>query len=286
MFVNLFHSTSANITPVVVPSTLLDDYPGALAAFSTYKLSASYSGFATKARKNSNGIEQDIPYSLNVLSASSFNAFIGSNDSGYATTLYNQASATNLTQAIQLSQPLISIAGYNGVPTFSFDGSNDSLTAATNFGVGTNNFTIFLVVDVPTNTRGCFLKVGNSISGFGIGVGGGTFDSNGQDLVVLFENRAWIPSGLSVAGKKLVTINIANGNTTSYDAYINKTKIIKTTGTTMIAPSSNIALGGYTTGVNNRYFNGLIPTCLIYPSQSDANIAAIQDKLIAGYSIT
>jgi hypothetical protein len=81
----------------------------------------------------------------------------------------------------------------------SFDGSSAevSIPVVTQ---ATENVTLESWVQLPAGPKGCFLKIGDANTGYGIGVGAShtSFDANspGNALIGLYENSAWIfPAG-------------------------------------------------------------------------------------------
>jgi len=118
---------------------LLDDYPGAAAAYSVRLLSSTYSGPLVRIRKDTGGQpEKDFyPDSNNELSLNSsdgggttLGSWIGSND-GYVVTWYDQtlnSLGLDLEQSSASAQPQIVIGGslnvVNSKPSLNFDGSN------------------------------------------------------------------------------------------------------------------------------------------------------------------
>jgi hypothetical protein len=114
--------------PVVPAGLPLDIAPGAAAAWSLRKLSASYAGMAVNVRRSTDNATQDIGFVGNDFDLASFNAFIGGG-SGFVATWYDQSGhGLNLTQATAANQPAIATAvgPLNGRPALNF------MTAANN----------------------------------------------------------------------------------------------------------------------------------------------------------
>lgn len=88
------------LPPELVDSFVLDEYPGASAAYSFRKLRAAYTGNAVRVRRSNDGVEQDIGFVDNQLDTSSLLSFIGSND-GFIRTWYDQSG--NSRDAVQTS---------------------------------------------------------------------------------------------------------------------------------------------------------------------------------------
>jgi len=90
---------------------LLDDYPGASAAYSLRKLRSAYSGSAIRVRRSSDNTEQDIGFSNNFLDESSLLSFCGAGD-GFVTRIYDQSGVNNYAgQGTLNRQPLIVSSG-------------------------------------------------------------------------------------------------------------------------------------------------------------------------------
>jgi hypothetical protein len=107
---------------------LLNDYPGAAAAYSLRKLNNAYAGSAIRVRRSSDSIEQDIGFTSGQLNAAALLSFCGAN-SGFITTWYDQSGNNrNAVQATTANQPRIVNAGVvetvNNKPAILTDGSD------------------------------------------------------------------------------------------------------------------------------------------------------------------
>jgi len=91
---------------------LLDDYPGAAAAYSLRLLDSTYTGSAIRVRRASDNAEQDIGFDNNELDTSALATFCSGTD-GFVKTWYDQAGSNDATQATTSAQPKIydSVAG-------------------------------------------------------------------------------------------------------------------------------------------------------------------------------
>jgi len=96
------------------------------------------------------------------------------------------------------------ITGINFAQNYclNFNGADDYVTINSNFGVGTNSITVECWVFIPsTSEQGTFVNIGDAGVGYGIGVGGGVnhnFDAPGNELVVIYNMRRWIPTGVNM----------------------------------------------------------------------------------------
>ena len=135
-------------------SGLLDDYPGATAAYSLRLLDTTYTGSAIRVRRASDNAEQDIGFDNNELDTAALASFC-SGTNGFVKTWYDQSGNTNdATQATTANQPKIydsstGVVTENGKPAIQSDGINDILqtsnlalsnTQLSFFGVATNDF--------------------------------------------------------------------------------------------------------------------------------------------------
>lgn len=90
---------------------LLDDYPGAAAAYSLRKLRTAYSGSAIRVRRSSDNAEQNIGFVNNILDTTTLLTFCGSG-SGFVTIWYDQSgNSNNLTQSSIPVTPSIVLLG-------------------------------------------------------------------------------------------------------------------------------------------------------------------------------
>jgi len=80
-----------------------------------------------------------------------------------------------------------------------FAGSDDYVSIASTFGLGTNTLTAECWVNIPsTSEKGAFIKIGDSSDGYGVGVGGTSFDDLGNKLIYLHEALSWNSTGIDI----------------------------------------------------------------------------------------
>jgi hypothetical protein len=85
---------------------LLNDYPGAAAAYSLRLLDGTYTGSAIRVRRADNNAEQDIGFYNNQLDTSALATFCSGTD-GFVRTWYDQAGSNDATQTTTTMQPKI-----------------------------------------------------------------------------------------------------------------------------------------------------------------------------------
>lgn len=98
-------------------------------------------------------------------------------------------------------------ATLNNTPTWTtgkFDGALEFVGSSTEYltaslpTTATTNTTLEAWVRLDsTSAKGTFVKVGGSY-GYGFGVGSGTTDISGNELVGIFENIKWVPTGVNI----------------------------------------------------------------------------------------
>ena len=148
-----------------------------------------------------------------------------------------------------------------------FDGVDDYATGNTNITLGTTNVSINCWVNISTTSKkGAFLKVGSGgTSGYALGVGNNTMDSNGNEILALFTQRAWVETNASYGtGWKYVTLILNASSVPSI--YVNSILIGSYSGTNPISPTSfyyiGRNIGDEPSGA--RAFNGNIAQVSIY----------------------
>lgn len=147
------------IEPLSPATLLLDLYPNALTAYSTSRISSSYTGNLLRVRRSSDNQELDIPYDTNnFLDETVLTNFIGSSDA-FVTKWYDQSGNNfDQVQSSILIQPKIAVGGViikEGTrPTVFFDGLNDYTTTTRTINVnGLSEFTQSIVTRPMRQTR-------------------------------------------------------------------------------------------------------------------------------------
>ena len=137
-----------------------------------------------------------------------------------------------------------------------FDGIDDRITAATNYGIAKGPTTLEIWANLETTSKkGTFMKIGgDGGTGYGFGVGSNDFESNGNDFIIIFESVRWINTGLDFGTgwhRAVLTLD-ASGNPA---AFLDGTAGDAIATGSPNTPNSSMAIGGYTNSVN-RYFDG------------------------------
>jgi len=151
---------------------------------------------------------------------------------------------------------------------YAFNGSSSRINAASTFGLGATNVSISLWINNPTaNNSGAFIKIGDLVSGYAIGMGVSTnFDNGsgtGPNLIMLYENVRWVTTGktVSTGWHHIVMVIDSAGIPT---AYIDGSSSGPQGTTGPIAPAGSTTSIGASTGTTARFFNGSIDDVRIY----------------------
>lgn len=128
-------------------------------------------------------------------------------------------------------------AGNTGVL---FDGVNGHAVATIAAGPAATNTTIELLLLAPTLTsKGNFVKVGDS-NGYGIGVGSGNTDTNGNHLLILYENIRWIDTGFVLVAATWYHVALVINSTGKPTVYVNGSSVYSDTGSSPQAPTGSV----------------------------------------------
>jgi hypothetical protein len=127
--------TFDGLTVSSAAALLLDDYPGAIGAWSLRRLNTNYTGECVRVRRASDNTEQTIGFDTNgVIDESALSTFCGSSD-GYVRTLYgqdasggtgvgNDATRSTATQQPKIYDGTTGTVEENGKPTMYFAGGD------------------------------------------------------------------------------------------------------------------------------------------------------------------
>jgi hypothetical protein len=203
----LTSSPSINNAGVWLGSYLLNQYPGAIAAYSLRKLRKEYSGPVVRVRRDSDNTEQDIGFTFSYegskLDTNTLTAFVGSAN-GFVTKWYDQSgNGLDQERTIANRQPQIVASGAiytsNGKPAIYFNGGMN-MRAITNANITSivgewSSFGVIhpLVYDIARvylssdqllifGRIGQFLSTGNNANRFYRTVAFNTTPTNYQDF--------------------------------------------------------------------------------------------------------
>lgn len=154
----------------------------------------------------------------------------------------------------------------------SFSGNNSQIIYNHDFS-GTNfDLTVELFVNLKNNSlRGNFFKLGDGSNGIALGVGSGTSDNYGNDLIGLAENVVWVATNARIGvGTHLLGLTFT-GNSKLWTFFIDGVKVYSTAAN-IASPASVGAIGS---GCDDRFVNALIDEVVIHNRVlSDARIAS------------
>ena len=261
---------------------LLDDYPGAAAAYSLRKLDKDYGGFAVQVRRSNDGNTQNIGFSNGDFDTASLISFC-SGTSCRVRTWYDQSGNGNdCTQTTGAKQPLIYASGAvistNLKPAMQFDGTNQILVTDNSYAYG-SVISMIAVANLVTNksysrilsgTTDVYSFLGTTASPFYIA----SFFGNGTTwgTVAAQSTNTWL--------QQRVVVSIAES--TNY-LYIDGSNAI-TRSNSMGSYTGKFDIGG-STGTPAQNSNSRIQEIIIYPNTQRSNIAGLRTNINSYYSI-
>jgi len=252
---------------------LLDDYPGAAAAYSLRLLDKDYTGDAVRVRRASDNTEQDIGFDANGdLDTSALATFCSGTD-GFVKTWYDQSSNGNdVTQTTTGNQPKIydtstGVLTENGRPAMQLDGTNDFLDST---GLSETTLTSFHVAKPDQTNSGDALLCWDGVTG---------------SSFFRYNNT----------GDMRVNHNGGFNSTTNYTAAQNLVFALFSTslklGYNGATAETGSATGKTTTGVrigqkgNVDYFTGKAQEVIVYASDKSTDRTGIETNINDYYSI-
>ena len=267
---------------------LLDDYPGAAAAYSLRLLDADYSGSAINVRRASDNAVQDIGFDANGdLDTSALATFCAGTD-GFVVRWYDQSSnANDAVQATTSKQPQIVASGSvlteNGTPAVRFDGASNYMTSAATFTLADK--TLFFVMK-PTAQQNFMFGILNNASlnraRFYL-LSAGSASTNSQFIV---GDPGVINQVASALSQQLYYIGYNNTN------YVTNFAIDGASANTASGNSNRPSGVSYMMGaINNgddtpfNYGEGLIQEVIVYNSNEATNRTGIESNINTYYSI-
>jgi len=261
---------------------LLDQYGGAVAAYSLRNLSLYYTDPVVRVRRDNDDAEDD--FTATEVSDGTLAAWVGAGNNGFVRTWYDQSGNGHNTAQVTLSnQPLVVSSGSlvleNTKPSIDFNGTSHRLTNAT------------LSVSQPDTVFGV-CKRDNLTSGAdtlldGLTVQHVLYNSGTTES----PNQRWvIASGVAlgaVYNPATLTLFSAIYNSTSSFLFGNGSQLV--TGNAGVNNLTGLSIGelrGTPNPIAGNYtFDGKISELIIYPSNQSANRTAIEANINAYYSI-
>ena len=257
--------------PTAATFSILDNYPGASAAYSLRKVRTAYTGSAIRVRRSDNQ-EMDIAFDTSgSLDTTSLLTFVGSGN-GFVTTWYDQSGNNkHIVQITGANQPYIVLNGsvqMNGNKPAIYWDNNQVLSI--NSGVN-NVMSVFVNIKWLTGS-GASPILGN------------------QGSVAYYHEGINSESGL-ILSSTYADYNVKNGS-----LYLNGT--LKTLSTFSKSTNSNILVSmvhlsntavfsqlGNDRGFVATYFKGYYSEIIIYPTNQAANRTLIESNMNGYYSI-
>jgi len=300
----------ANYRPYAQPAAnlLLDDYPGAAAAYSLRKLDKDYTGAAIRVRKDTTGQpEQDIGFTASGdLDTAQLKQFLNLR-SGFVTVWYDQSgNGRNLLESTQANQPSIANLGIiyreNGKPHVRFDGSNDRL--AINNNLPLTNQTIFACINLRQNYTASTSQniiwrsdtiVNDNPSVDGMILGASTIALTNERISWLATNLA----GGSPYGVGEITTDISSGNHLISAIYNFSTLAVNINRNSSVLSLTNTTTGSFnqstgyprawrrigSSSTGSNCLQGGFFEFIIYTSNQSSNRTGIESNINTYYGI-
>jgi len=256
------------------PAALLDQFPGAAAAYSLRNLVGTSSPAVVRVRRDNDDAEQD--FTAAEVSDGTLAAWVGAGNNGFVRTWYDQSgNGNNAVQTTSANQPTIVSSGSvvleAGKPTLQFDGIDDKLQADSVSLV--QPFQFFFVAKVTTDDT-----VSNSI-----------IDATGQranfflsaSIGTTINAGAPLSDGAYPSNVRTLYTGLYN----SANSLIARQGTITATGDAGSGGLTQMTIGNNSGGNQLAYFTGPMQELIVYPSNQSANRIAIESSINAHYSI-
>jgi hypothetical protein len=252
---------------------LLDEYPGAAAAYSLRLLRAGYTGPCIEVRRNSDGQTTNIFFAGDVLDTLSLKSFCGSFDCTVRSWYDQSTSEFNAQQLSNTRQPLIVSSGViirtNGFPAIRFNGTSTSLR--------TSNATTYSGI-ISTFSIHNYSAIGSSFPY--------SYDQGTARYILYIDNpsaiRIYMSQDLIGPSPSLNVryLSYALFNLTSSVFKINSLVYTGSTGTNF-QTAAQIAIGSPNTLNPCCFLNGNFQELIIYRSDQSANEVNIRANMNA-----
>lgn len=256
---------------------LLDDYPGAAAAYSLRKLRTAYTGNCVEVRRVSDGATSNIGFSGGVIDTATLKTFCAGTNC-FVRTWYDQSGGGwDATQTNTAQQPQIIASGavnkQDGLPAIFWDGTVRTLVSAT--------LPAYADVLSTFSVNSFITPVQSTSVVFSMGSGGNNYVSLATSTTIRMAGGANLNDGTFVSGTNYLIYCLFNR--TSSEINVNNVSTTGSSGTTFL---TNGAIQiGYSTSVGNASrLRGNIQEIVIYRSNQSANQANIRVNINSFYN--
>ena len=262
-----------------VGESVLQIAPNAAAAYSLRSLTGGDPKVVRVRRDTDGGAgdndEQD--FTASGISSGALVAFVGSGNDGFVETWYDQSGNSNdAVQETAGSQPKIVNAGALLADGIDFDGSDDTLTAASVSGFGAT-ISMF-AASVRDSGGAAVVSMGSSAStsntNFGIIEGSSVSNVNAR-------NTNSVTASASVSGVTRLTFGLTTGQTSTKSGALGGTLVEDTSdyGSDFTSGELDTIFLGKLRSGSGSSFNGHIKEALIYTSDQSSNRDAIEANI-------
>ena len=262
-----------------VGESVLQIAPNAAAAYSLRSLTGGDPKVVRVRRDTDGGAgdndEQD--FTASGISSGALVAFVGSGNDGFVETWYDQSgNSEDAVQETAGSQPKIVNAGALLADGIDFDGSDDTLTAASVSGFGAT-ISMF-AASVRDSGGAAVVSMGSSAStsntNFGIIEGSSVSNVNAR-------NTNSVTASASVSGVTRLTFGLTTGQTSTKSGALGGTLVEDTSdyGSDFTSGELDTIFLGKLRSGSGSSFNGHIKEALIYTSDQSSNRDAIEANI-------
>ena len=280
-------------TGAETPSYLLDDYSGAVGAYSLRRLSTDYRSFAVRVYRSGDAARESFGFDSNGdLDTAAMEAWVqagGGTQDGFVEVWYDQSGNNNhQVQATLNNMPAIVDNGSTiltgGKPSIDFNGTNDFMSRA-NIISNTADKTTFNVY-YPENVAvsDCIMELSS------VSPAVGQFWTLTSETALRCNSRTYVTTAGVSNTYSLLEMwqdGITIDNAAQFKMYLNGTYEARTSGASgnLVTATGDFYIGNSPNNGNNP-FNGTQQEVLIYPSAlSDTNREGVRDNINTYYSI-
>ena len=253
---------------------ILDDFPGAAAAYSLRALSSAWlAGDVVEVRRSSDSSTQS--FTAGQVADGTLEAFCGAGD-GFVSAWYDQSGQGNdATQATTTAQPQIVSSGSLVTGGLVLDGVDDYLGLSSSLGL-TSGVSHFIVNTNQANNNAQIILDNRTAS-----INGTSIRFSSANVLKLDWNASasstTVPSGLQLF--------YANKTPSNLETAVNGGATTSTADATSVVVSPTPRIGARSFSAPFNFFNGSIDELIIYPSDQSANRAGIESNINEYYSI-